>query len=65
MGAVVDPGSVRLDKLAHRNHRRMTDSGDEIALASRLDAQHAEAVLRVMEGYPVDQAGQDLIRARG
>jgi len=43
----------------------MTDSGDEIALASRLDAQHAEAVLRVMEGYPVDQAGQDLIRARG
>jgi hypothetical protein len=37
----------------------MANEGDEIALASRLDAQHAEAVLGVVERDAVDQAGQN------
>jgi len=31
------------------DHRSMPDEGDEIALASRFDAEHAEAVVGVME----------------
>jgi hypothetical protein len=42
----------------------MTDDGDEIALPSRLDAQHAEAVLRVMKSHPVDEPAQDLQGSR-
>jgi len=52
-----------LDKLAGGDHRGMPDEGDEIALASRFDAQHAEAVVGVVEGDAVDQAGQNLRRA--
>jgi hypothetical protein len=32
----------------------MTDDGDEIALASGLDARHAEAVLGIVECDAVD-----------
>jgi hypothetical protein len=32
----------------------MTDDGDQIALASGFSLQHAEAILRVMEGHLVD-----------
>jgi len=42
----------------------MPDEGDEIALATGFDPQHAEAVVGVMEGDAVDQARQDLRRAR-
>jgi hypothetical protein len=41
----------------------MSDDGDEIALATSFDAQHAEAILGIMEGDTVDQPGQDLRRA--
>ena len=34
--------------------------GDQIALAADLDPQHAEAALGVVEGHPLDQAGQVL-----
>jgi len=54
VGAVVDPGSARLDELAGRDHRRVPDNGDQITLTSRLDAQHAEAVLGIVECHPVD-----------
>ena len=40
----------------------MADHGDQVALAARLDPQHAEAVLGVVEGDPLDQAGQGLGR---
>ena len=60
--AVVDPGPARLDELAGRDHRGMADDGDEIALAAGFDAQHAEAVLGVVERDPVDQPSQDLGR---
>src|SRR5215467_9833194 len=59
MGTVVGPGPTRLDELASGDHRRVPDNGDQITLTSRLDAQHAEAVLGVMERDAVDQAGED------
>ena len=37
----------------------MTDDGDEIALAARLYPQNAEAVLVIMECYPLDEAGEE------
>ena len=55
-----------LDELAGRDHRGVADDGDQVALAARLDPQHAEAVLGVVEGDPLDQPGQGLGRwARG
>ena len=62
--AVVDPGPARLDELAGGDHCGMADEGDEIALATGFDTQHAEAVVGVMEGDAVDQSRQDLRRAR-
>src|SRR5262249_16433893 len=41
----------------------MADESDEIALASRFEPQHAEAVLGIVERDTVDQARQDLRRA--
>src|SRR6516225_1365113 len=60
MRAVIDPGPACLDELACRDHRRMAKDGDQVALAAGFDAQHAEAVLGVVERYPVDESGQDL-----
>src|SRR5262245_52545194 len=63
MRAVVNPGPVRLDEFAGRDHRCVADESDEIALASRFDPQYAETVLGIVERYTVDQARQDLRRA--
>src|SRR5262249_22226548 len=60
VGAVVDPDSARLDELAGRDHRCVTEDGDQVALATGFDAQHAEPVLFVMEGDALDEPGQDL-----
>jgi len=49
-----------LDELACRNHCRVAENSDQIALAAAFDAQHAEAVIRVMKGQAVDQARQNL-----
>ena len=57
VSAIVDPGSARLNELAGRDHRCVTEDGDQVALASRFDAQHAEAVLVVMKGYAFDKPG--------
>ena len=62
--AVVDPAPARLNELAGRNQRGVSDDRDEIALTSSLDAEHAEASLGVMEGDAVDQTGQNFRRAR-
>src|SRR5215469_6061134 len=64
MRAIVDPAPARLDELAGRDHRRVTEHGDQVALTAGFDPQHAEAVLVVVEGDALDQAGQDLGRAR-
>src|SRR5262249_57053259 len=60
MDAVVDPATARLDELAGRNRRGMPQHRDHVALAARLDAQHAKSVLLIMECDPLDEAGQDL-----
>ena len=38
VGAVIDPGSARLNELAGRDHRRVTEDGDQVALAAGFDA---------------------------
>ena len=60
VGAVVDPGAAGLDELAGADRGGGADHGDQLALAADLDPQHAEAVLGVVEGDPLDQAGQGL-----
>ena len=62
MGTVVDPASARLDELAGRDHRSVAENRDQVALPAGFDAQDAEAVLRVVEGDALDEAGQDLGR---
>ncbi len=58
MGAIIGPLAARLDELAGGDHRGMTDDGDGFTLAARLHAQNAEAVVFVMKGYTLDDAGE-------
>ena len=60
MGAVVDPFARRRDPLAGGDHRGVADDGDQVAVAARLDAENAEAVLGVVERDTLDEAGQNL-----
>jgi hypothetical protein len=60
VGAVIDPGSARLDELAGRDHRRVTEDGDQVTLAAGFDAQYTEAVLFVVESDALDEASEDL-----
>jgi hypothetical protein len=57
MRAVIDPAPASLDELAGRDHRRVAENGDQVALAAGFDAQHAEPVLFVVEGDALDEAG--------
>jgi hypothetical protein len=43
----------------------VTKEGDQVTLAAGFDAQHAEAVLFVVKGDALDEAGQDLRRTDG
>ena len=58
VGAVVHPGTAHLDELAGADHRRVADHGDQVSLAARLDSQHAEPVLRVVERHPLHESCQ-------
>src|ERR1051325_10462327 len=60
MDPVVDPTATRLNELAGGNRRCMPQHRDQVALATRLDAQYTKPVLLVMERHPLDKAGQDL-----
>ena len=60
MGPIVDPPAARLDELAGADRCRMADDGDQIALAARLHPQDAEAAVLVVEGDPLDEAGEVL-----
>jgi hypothetical protein len=55
-----DPFARRCDPLASGDHRGVADDGDQFAVAARLDAQNAKAVLGVVEGDALDKAGQNL-----
>jgi len=63
MRAIIVPFAACLDKLAGGDHRGMTDDGNRITFAARLYAQHAEAVVFVMECYPLDEASEDFRRS--
>ena len=60
MGAVVDPLPGGGDPFPGRHHGGVTDHGDQIAMSPCPGPQHAEAVLRIVEGDALDQSGQDL-----
>src|ERR1044071_960917 len=60
VNAVVHPGAARLDKLAGRNGRGVTEYCYEVPLAARLHAQHAKPVLLIVECDAFDEAGEDL-----
>ena len=53
-----DPGGG--DPLARADGWRMSDKGDEVALASCLDLQDGKAVFGVVEGDPLHRARQRL-----
>ena len=53
---------VRADELAGVNRSRVADHGHKVALPARLDPQHAKAVLGVVVGHALHQAGQRLDR---
>ena len=61
MGAVVDPFARRGDPLAGGDRGGVADDGHQIAMAARLDAQHAEAVLGIVEGDALDEARQHFL----
>jgi len=60
MGTVVDPFARRRDPFSRGDHRGVADNGDQVAVAARLDAENAEAVLGVVERDTLDDAGQNL-----
>ena len=61
---VVDPLPGHLDEFAGGDRSRVTDDGDQIALTPRLDPQHAEAAVHVVEGDALDEAGEGVLRRR-
>ena len=60
VGSVVDPFARRRDPFAGGDYRSVTDDGDQLAVAARLDPEHAKAVFGVMESDALDEAGQNL-----
>ena len=60
VGAVVDPRARGRDPLAGGHHGDVSDDGHEAAMPARPRPQHAEAVVRVVEGDALDEPGQHL-----
>ena len=56
VSAIVDPFAGCGDPLAGGNDGGVADDGHQIAVSARLRPQNAEAVLRVVEGDPLDEA---------
>ena len=61
VGAVVDPFARGGDPLAGRNGCGMPNDGHDVPMAARLGAQNAEAVLGVVVGDALDEAGQHFL----
>ena len=55
---VVDPPPARLHEFAGANRRRVADDRDQIAMAARLDTQHAEPAVLVVKGDALDETGE-------
>jgi hypothetical protein len=58
MLTVVDPGPLAFDILARTDAGGAADHGDQLALAARLDAQHAETARFAVERDPFHRALQ-------
>src|ERR1700692_1394925 len=58
MGVVVDPFARCRNPLACRDSGGVADDRDQIAMATGLCPQNAEAVLAIMEGDTLDEARQ-------
>ena len=62
--AVRKSTSNRNDPLAGGDDGRVAHDGDQIAVAARLRPEHAEAVLGVVEGDPLDEACENFLGRR-
>ena len=65
MGPVVQPDARRLDELASTEGCCSTHHGDQVALTTHLDPQHTEAVVGVVEGYPLETRPASASRSTG
>jgi hypothetical protein len=52
MVVVIEAHAGDCDPFASRNHRRMADGCDQIAMTPCVHLQHSKAVLSVVEGDP-------------
>jgi hypothetical protein len=57
VGAVVDPFARCRDPLPRGDGCRVANHRHEIAVATRLRPQNAEAIFTIVEGYALDEAG--------
>jgi hypothetical protein len=58
---IVGPFARCGDPLAGGDDGGVANDGDQIAMAARFRPKNAEAVLSIMEGNPLDQAGKHLL----
>jgi len=61
MGSVVDPFARRGDPFAGGDDGGVADDGHQIAMTARFRPENAETVLGIVEGDPLDQAGEHLL----
>jgi hypothetical protein len=61
VGAIGDPFARRGDPLTGGDDGRVADDGDQIAMAARFRPKNAEAVLSIMEGNPLNEAGENFL----
>ena len=61
VGAIVDPFAGCGDPLAGGDDGSMAHDGHQIAVSARLRPEHAEAVLGLVEGDPLDKACENFL----
>ena len=61
VGAVVDPFARGGDPLAGRDGCGMADHGHQVTMPARFGAQNAEAILGIVVGDALDEAGQHFL----
>jgi hypothetical protein len=61
MGAVVEPFAGRRQPFSCRDRGSVANDGNEVAVAPRLYAKHAEASLGIVEGHALDRASYYLV----
>jgi hypothetical protein len=61
VGAIVDPFARCRDPLTGRDGGGMADHGHKITVPASLGSQHPEAILAVLIGDPLDEAGEHFL----